>query len=383
MSARLFWAAFLTDASVYLAFAALPFRAIEFGAGPARLGILPTLYALAYMGSATVGGRLSDRVPRLMLARRGCAAFLLGCAFLAMAPELSFLFASLPLLGLGLGFFWSPLQAEIADRAGSGALTRWVGLFNVSWSLGKGVGFVLGGALTEMIGAERTLAVAGVPALVTFALLPFPRKFAARNVAEKSGAGSGERRECESDLCSEPSELFVRLAWVTNAITFGAGSTMNVHAPKLLLARGAGAFEFGVIVGAIFVAQTATFAVLSLHRPSVSRLMLAQGLGAAALFLFLQSGGALARAFACLLLGISLGIAYQSSIHASLDRRAARGKAASLHETILGAGSSSLPLAGGLFARATGNLEAPFLFGILVLALVGAATTALSRRSRR
>ena len=77
---RLFVAAFLTDSALYLAFAALPFRAIELGAGPSRLGILPTLYAGAYMSCASVAGRLSDRMPRLALARVACAVFVLGCA---------------------------------------------------------------------------------------------------------------------------------------------------------------------------------------------------------------------------------------------------------------------------------------------------------------
>ena len=56
---RLFVCAFVTDASLYLAFAALPFRAMELGAGPARIGILPTLYAAAYFLSANAAKNIS------------------------------------------------------------------------------------------------------------------------------------------------------------------------------------------------------------------------------------------------------------------------------------------------------------------------------------
>ena len=50
-----------------------------------------------------------------------------------------------------------------------------------------------------------------------------------------------------------------------------------------------------------------------------------------------------------------------------LDRTSGRGRAAGLHEMILGAGSSSLPLAGGAVAALTGSLAAPFWLAIGVL----------------
>ncbi len=103
---RLFVAAFLTDASLYLAFAALPFRAMELGAGSTGLGILPTLYAVAYMATASLAGRWSDRVPRLALARTGGALFLVGCFLLSRAPSLISLDLALPILGLGLLAIW-------------------------------------------------------------------------------------------------------------------------------------------------------------------------------------------------------------------------------------------------------------------------------------
>ena len=107
-------AAFLQDTALALVFAALPFRATELGAGPVSLGLLPTLYAAGYMLSASLGGRVSDRVPRLALVRRAGLAFSVVAASLAFADRLGVLFALLPLAGLALGFYWSPLQAALA-----------------------------------------------------------------------------------------------------------------------------------------------------------------------------------------------------------------------------------------------------------------------------
>jgi predicted MFS family arabinose efflux permease len=352
---RLFAAAFLTDASLYLAFAALPFRAIDLGAGPARLGILPTLYAGAYMFSAGVGGRLSDRIPRLVLARRALLLFSAGCAALAFAPGTAALYAALPLLGLALGFFWSPLQAAVSDRCSAESLPRAVAAFNVSWSLGKGTGLVLGGLLTEAFRPQVALLIAGLPPLLTFLALPRseprPERSGARSAAEPAHAPS-----------------LLPVAWLTNALAFGTASTLNMHAPRLLLERGAGPSAFGAMLGAVFIVQTATFALLSRLRPSRAGLLAAYALAIGGLALFVAAAGTPLRVAAALPLGAAFGLAYHASIHASLDRPSGRGRAAGWHETILGAGSSSLPLLGGLAAAARHDLATPFLLAGLLLA---------------
>jgi predicted MFS family arabinose efflux permease len=368
---RLFCAAFLTDASLYLAFAALPFRAIDLGAGPARLGILPTLYAAAYMLSATIGGRLSDRFSRLALARGGCGLFFAGCLALATAPSTALLFLALPVLGLGLGFFWSPLQAAVADRTPAERLAPTVAGFNVAWSLGKGTGLVLGGVLTEALQPQTALLVAGFPVLVSILLLPrAPVAPQPPPAPEPPGPARPDR--------------FVPLAWATNALAFGTASTLNMHAPKLLLARGGGPAAFGVMLGSVFVVQTATFAAAGRFRPSRATLRVACALGAVGVALFLAVAGSPLRIAAAVPLGIAFGLAYHASIHASLDRPHGRGRAAGLHEMLLGAGSSSLPLLGGAAAAASGSLAAPFLLaGAALLAGLALVSAARSRGGPR
>ena len=353
---RLLVCAFLTDASLYVAFAALPFRALELGAGPARLGILPTLYAAAYMASATLGGRLSDRVPRLALARAGSALFVAGCLALALAPGLAAVFLTLPVLGLALGFFWSPLQAAVADRTAPGRLSAAVSSFNVAWSLGKGTGLVVGGALTEVLDPRTALLLAGFPVLANLVILP--RRRAEPPPAAESGA--------EPPRPPQEPGLLVR-AWLANALAFGTAGTLNMHAPGYLLARGAGPAAFGGMLGAVFLVQTLTFVAQRHLRPSRRLLVGACAIAAAGLGVFVLTSAHALRVLAAVPLGIAFGTAYHASIHASLDRREGRGKAAGLHEAILGAGSSSLPLLGGA-AAAAGSLAAPF--GVAAAALV-------------
>lgn len=359
----LFASAFLTDASLYLVFAAIPFRALELGAGSFALGMIPGLYAIAYMVSASCSGRLSDRMPRLRLARLAALTAVVAVLAVAAAPTLPFVFAALPVLGAGLGFFWSPLQAALSDRVETRDLPRALGAFNVSWTTGKGAGLVLGGVLTAALSARSVLLMAAAPLLLSALLLPRDRRLPGTAGADGPADGAAAPGPVPDRV--------LRLAWMANALAYGLVGTVNMHAPRLFLAQGAGPAEFGILLGAVFGVQTVVFAAVR-HRP-VGRGMLAVslgcGLGALALLLGLRGP---ARGLAAVPFGIATGLAYHASLRASLDRPHGRGRAAGWHETLLGAGSTTVPLLGGWAVAGSGTLEAPFVVAaVLLLAGLG------------
>ena len=364
----LFASAFLTDASLYLVFAAIPFRALELGAGPLGLGALPGLYAAAYMISASQAGRWSDRVPRLRLARFAALGAAVAIAGLAAVRTLPALFAALPLLGVALGFFWSPLQAAVSDRAPGTALAPTLGMFNMSWTMGKGTGLVLGGILTAALSPGAVLLVGGAPLLLTAALLPRGPE-PAPPPPPAPGAPDG----------AVPGAV-LRLAWMTNALAYGLVGTVNMHAPRFLLAQGAGPATFGLLLGGVFGVQAVVFARIR-GRP-VDAAMLAVSLTCAMLAVaaFLGLHG-IARGLSVVPFGLATGLAYHASLRASVDRSHGRGRAAGLHETVLGAGSTSVPLLGGWVAARTGSLVAPFLVAAVALALGMIVLARFGRRS--
>ncbi len=351
-------------------FAAIPFRALDLGAGSVALGVIPGLYAIAYMASASCSGRLSDRVPRLRLARIAALTAVAAVLGVAAAPTLPFLFAALPVLGAALGFFWSPLQAALSDRVGTRDLPRALAAFNVSWTTGKGAGLVLGGVLTAAFSARAVLLLAAAPLFLTAVLLP--RDGADRRHPDgAAGAASG---------AGPVPDVVLRLAWMANALAYGLVGTVNMHAPRLFLAQGAGPAEFGMLLGAVFGVQTLVFA-FARHR-HVGRGMLAVslacGLGALALLLGLHGP---ARGLAAVPFGVATGLAYHASLRASLDRPHGRGRAAGWHETLLGAGSTTVPLLGGWAVAGSGALEAPFVVAALLL-LAGLGVVAARRPAR-
>jgi MFS family permease len=350
----LFASAFLTDCSLYLLFAAIPFRALELGAGPVALGAAPGLYAVGYMASAAAAGRLSDRVPRLRLARIAALAAGILAAGLAAAGTLPALYAVLPLLGAAAGFFWSPLQAALSDRALSRELGRALGMFNVSWTSGKGFGLVLGGYLTAALSPRWVLLLGGLPVLLAAALLP-------RGEAPHAAAPAPE------DPHRAAPATLLGLAWMANALAYGLVGTVNMHGARLMLAEGAGPAVFGAFLGAVFGVQVLAFLVFS-GRPAGRPLVvaaLACAVAAAALFPGLPGA---ARFLVAIPFGAATGLAYHASLHASLHRPHGRGRAAGLHETLIGAGNSTVPLLGGIAASVSGSLSAPFLVAAALIA---------------
>ena len=362
-------AAFLTDASVYLVFAALPFRAIELGAGPLALGAIPGIYAAAYMLSASRAGHLSDRVPRLKLARGACVLALAAALGLAAAPALPWIFLLLPVLGGALGFFWSPLQAALSDISPPGRLARTIGMFNIAWTLGKGCGLVLGGFLTQTFSARAVLLLGGAPVILTALVLP----------RTPEGQGTGAQEEAVPEPVSEG---LLRLAWMTNALAYGLVGTVNMHAPRWLLSLGAGPASFGLLLGSVYGVQALVFLALRRHGVDRSLLSVALGAGALAVVVLLGAPGS-TRLLGAIPFGVATGVAYHSSLHASLHRPHGRGRAAGLHETLIGAGNSTVPLLGGALARTSGSLTAPFVLAGTLLAIGCLATLALRSTSPR
>ncbi len=232
---------------------------------------------------------------------------------------------------------------------------------------------MLGGVLVETLAPKIVLMLAGLPVFATLALLSTdPERRALTTRSSLPGdppAGAPDR----------PDKL-LRLAWMTNALAYGVVGTFNMHAPAYLLDLGSGPSEFGILFGSVFLVQTLTFAaVAALHpRPTRGTSLLSLTLATLSLILFLLAPGSSLRAVGLLPLGVATGLAYHASLHRSLDRPHGRGRSAGLHETLLGAGSSTLPLLGGALAALTLSLAAPFVLGITFL-LAGFVVAALWR----
>jgi predicted MFS family arabinose efflux permease len=263
-----------------------------------------------------------------------------------------------PLIGVGLGFFWPSVQAGFSEVFAGRDLHRMVRLLNVSWSLGKGMGLLLGGLLLESLGAQGVSLLAALAFGVAAVAVPW---------MDRPGDHSQAVEEDERVPTIPRRIAFLRSAWIANAATFAVAATLNHHLPRVVRGHGMDAGDFGLFMGVVFFAQTLWFALVGPMRWWHFRAAPLLGVQIAVIAGVLGVGH-LTSIWSLLLLapplGFGLGFAYQSSIYYSLHAPVGRGRQAGVHEAALGIASASIPLAGGALV-ATRGLYAPFAVAAL------------------
>jgi MFS family permease len=360
--ARYCAASFIVDGAFYILWTVVPFVAEAFDAGALQIGQLTMLTGAVYVACSVTSGWLSDRLPHLWLMRIG--GILAGGAMIliSQARNLHELFIVVPLASAGTGLFWPTIQAAIGREAEPARLDRALGAFNVSWSAGKSLGFLSGGLLLAGLGSEITLRAAAVSTLLAVALLPL-REF-------QRGATRADPAEAE-----RPSG-FLRAAWAGNFAAFGVSNILNAHYPLFLkdaLHLENSEVSFGYFLGAIFAAQTLTFAWLLTRSfwtyrwlPILSSMAL-MGTVVALVPWLDRLAWMLAAAIP---IGLGLGVAYSASIFYSLHGPKMQGLKAGIHEGIIGTANVIPPFVGGWMAEHLRNLSWPYWTGAMV---VGAA----------
>jgi len=366
---RLFAVSFAADLQLYLIYTAAPFKALKLGAGAFELGLLAAAATGTYALVVNLAGRLSDRVPRLLLARTCCVGVILACMGLTLADRVSRLVLCMPILGASMALFWPSVQASIADRSPLADLESHLGRFNLAWSLGKGSGFLCGGLLLASLGAPMTFTVASCIVFAVFFILPWPRPrspalieaLPARRLANSESAAASAAGQ--PGAIDPRTAVFRRIAWIANGTAFGLGATLTYHYPSLVAARGWSPRVFGLFLGLVYLTQTLAFVFL-MRRPDTwrfrrLRLYVPQFLMLVAM-LGLPLAGIPRLLFSALFFGAGLGIAYCSSIYYSLLTHEARGRNAGVHESLMGVGAMLVPFLGGLLARSLGSAWMPY-----------------------
>ena len=144
--------------------ALLPLYADDFGASPTTIGLLLATFSLAQLVSASVGGRLSDRLgrrPVLLFSLLGTAV---GSLVTAAAGSIAFLFVGRVIDGLS-GASVSVAQAAVSDLSDPPERPRLLGLLGASFGLGFVIGPALG-SLASVVHPRAPFVVAGAIAVV-------------------------------------------------------------------------------------------------------------------------------------------------------------------------------------------------------------------------
>jgi len=350
----------------------IPARALEFNASSTQLALLQTASSVIYVLNSLFSGGLSDRVSRALLGRISALVAAGACVLLTRAGSLGALFLTVPLMGMACSVYWPSIQGAVGAEAGPARLEKALGWFSVSWSIGKTMGFVLGGS---GISADTALWMAAASALPVLVFYP----------EDRAPARAEAPRHARTDLGA-----YRTLGYAVNFLAFSVGGVFINQFLKYLEARPVPGWTprafFGLFLGAIYGTQTVSFVVLQRSSGWTYRRGLLYGVqivcGAAALAVPLLTRDWQYFAAAAVI-GAGLGFANQSSIYYSLHGPSDHGKYAGFHEAIVGLGTFLAPLAGGALADRTHDLRSPYwLAGGVMIAAAAVEEAVYRRRSR-
>jgi MFS family permease len=369
--ARYYAAAAGIDCATYMAVTGISYKATRLGASTVELGLLPAVFSIVYVAATLLTGRLSDRAPRITLARLGATLLAAAVGLHWSARGMTTLFLAMPFMAVAVALFWPSLQAALAEADDAARLNHNISHFNVAWSLGKGAGFLVAGQLLARFGFGAPFGAAvALTLLVALFLRPAPRALASAPVLRPPAEPP------DADAREAPPAVrrgFLRMAWIANALAYGVIATLNYHYPKYLASLGLGASLYGLFQALLYLAETGTFLVLQRWRgwhyrraplylaqlQLVLLVLLLPFVHAPWLLLLLAPG-----------IGVVIGMSYQSSLYYSLHSAESRGRNTGLHEAVLGSGSLVVPFLGGTLAARSGQLATPY-FVCAGLALLG------------
>lgn len=341
------------------------FAGKQLNAGPLFLGSIGALGALFYTPFVIGFGRLIDRFNRRLLLIVGCALFSLAYIIMMRVKCLYQILLIYPLGTIGTAMFWPSIQSWLALDLDRAHLLRSLGIFNVSWSAGWMVGPLLGGFLYEA-GYKVPFIFASTLAVLIILLLARQPLILERSAEVKKNS------PFEVKVGPAKADAFLHAALVANFATWFFIGIMRNLFPKLGTELGMGSVTIGVLVFCFGLSQTVIFIVLRRTQRWQYRLIplvAIQSLAILGLLIILLMRSSIAFIPAFVLLGISGGMTYFSSIFYSLYGYLDKGRRSGVHEACIGAGCFFGPLMGGGFSHIFNNLKAPYLAALILMVL--------------
>ena len=154
-------------------FAVQPLIKKEFHTSDAQLGILTTVFLLAYMVAAPLVGWLGDRYPRKYIVIFGIAIWS-GFTFLSwLVKDYNQLLFRHTIVGIGEASYAAIAPTLIADAFPMAKRGRMLSIFYVGLPFGTAAGYLVGGYFSHLYGWRAPFMVAGAPGFLLALILWF------------------------------------------------------------------------------------------------------------------------------------------------------------------------------------------------------------------
>jgi predicted MFS family arabinose efflux permease len=152
-------------------FAVQPLIKKEFHTSDAQLGILTTVFLLAYMVAAPLVGWMGDRYPRKYIVIFGIAIWS-GFTFLSwLVKDYNQLLFRHTIVGIGEASYAAIAPTLIADSFPLAKRGRMLSIFYVGLPFGTAAGYLVGGYFSHLYGWRAPFMVAGAPGFLLALIL--------------------------------------------------------------------------------------------------------------------------------------------------------------------------------------------------------------------
>lgn len=359
---------------------------------------LAAMNGFVYCIAVWFAGKFAQRRGYFFALRLGFATMAVATGFAGLARSVpAHLFAAV-VCSLGMSLTWPTLEAIVSEHEPPARLKRLVGVYNVVWAVSGGMGYFLGGAMIERWGH---LSIFLVPAAIHFAQVlftscvapaagqvrlltraPAPPETAAARAAGASGLASpAERRRSRL-----PPRRFLLMAWVANPFCYIAINAMLPVIPKI-----AERFSFGPMLAGFFCSTwffARTLGFLGLWHWDGWHYRFGWLLGSYGLmilsFLTILIGRELWLLLAAqVVFGLTVALAYYSSLFYSMDVGETKGEHGGFHEAALGVGICVGPAVGALSLRFFPQHPDMHAWAVGALLAAGMAWLVALRHTRR
>jgi len=182
--ALLFGVNFLNYIDRYVIAAVAPLIQTDFGLRDTQLGLIGSMFMVAYMLASPIAGVLADRFPRRFFVGGGVLVWSLATVASGLAAGYRQLLAARSLIGIGEAGFGGVAPTLISDLFPKERRGRMLAYFYVAIPVGSALGFLLGGFVGAHYGWRSAFFLAGAPGIV-LGLLAF------RMAEPPRGAGDG------------------------------------------------------------------------------------------------------------------------------------------------------------------------------------------------
>jgi len=219
--ALLFGVNFLNYIDRYVIAAVAPMIQVDFRLSDAQLGLIGSMFMVAYMAFSPVAGVLADRYPRRYFVGGGVVVWSLATVASGLAGNFRQMLAARSMIGVGEAGFGGVAPTLISDLFPKERRGRVLAYFYVAIPVGSALGFLLGGYVGQHWGWREAFFIAGGPG-VLLGLLAFFMAEPARGAGD--GVGRSERRfELRSTLVLARTPSFVHTTLGLSAMTFALG----------------------------------------------------------------------------------------------------------------------------------------------------------------